>query len=502
MQARPGGGLVIGTQMPLYELSRGETHAGAYAQGLDPMAIATPGEQWAYALTVPLNRSDLERHDRFCVKISVLVHAGCVGIGILQRDENSFVQEVSVGGSSSWREIMLGIPSIETAGPLVIRNHSACGPSRVQLRIVEIEGVANEVGNEVHRQNELDQLNEPAKRPLGPLLAGLSADALIELAESLAMAPRLHPVPGWRFDAFKTSADPAVHVRHGLWCAARAQRCHRAVVVPWHEGTRLELHFDNDLSLILFAGGCYEPNEFALLGRIVVPGMVFLDGGANEGVYTVFASARVGTKGRVIAVEPSPREMERLKRNVALNDMSNIDLVEAALSDRLGFVDLTLAEQEHAGENTLGAFIYDGRSAVDTKTVAAVTLDKLVAEHDLRRLDVVKLDLEGAELRALSGARHSLAELKPLLLFELSDAALRHQGGSRAALFELLKSDRYVPLTLDEDTGAPVPWASVNSPLSHNIVAVHQQRDFGLLPKLRWKAGPQAGGGKKARFHS
>jgi hypothetical protein len=89
-------------------------------------------------------------------------------------------------------------------------------------------------------------------------------------------------------------------------------------------------------------------------------------------------------------------------------------------------------------------------------------------------------------------------------LFELSDAALRHQGGSRAALFELLKSDRYVPLTLDEDTGAPVPWASVNSPLSHNIVAVHQQRDFGLLPKLRWErtAGPRAGGGKKARFHS
>jgi len=510
MQARPGGrtptlgGLVIGTQMPLYELSRGETHEGAYAQGLDLIAIATPGEQWAYALTVPLNRSQLDRHSRFRIKISLLVHQGSVGIGILQRDEDGFVQEVSVAGSSGWQEITLGMPNLEAAGPLVIRNHSAWGPSRVQLRIVEIERVANEVANEVHRQNELDHLDGPAKRPLGPLLAGLSADALIKLAESLAMAPRLHPVPGWRFDAFKTSADPAVHVRHGLWCAAKAQRCDRAVVVPWHEGTRLELHFDNDLSLTLFAGGCYEPNEFALLGRVVVPGMVFLDGGANEGVYTVFASARVGLTGRVIAVEPSPREIERLKRNVALNDMSNVDLVEAALSERPGFVDLTLAEREHAGENTLGAFIYDGRRAVGTKTVAAVTLDKLVAEHNLRRLDVVKLDLEGAELRALSGARHSLAELKPLLLFELSDAALRHQGGSPAALFDLLKNDHYVPLTLDEDTGAAVPWASVNSPLSHNIVAVHQQRDFGLLPKLRWKqtAGSRAGGGKKAGLRS
>src|SRR5277367_14870 len=80
-------GLAIGTQELLYEFSRGETHAGAYAQGLDPMAIITPSEQWAYAVTVPLNRSELERHDRFCVKISILVHAGCVGIGILQRRE-------------------------------------------------------------------------------------------------------------------------------------------------------------------------------------------------------------------------------------------------------------------------------------------------------------------------------------------------------------------------------------------------------------------------------
>ena len=229
MQARPGGrtltlgGLVIGTQVPLYELSRGETHEGAYAQGLDPMAVVTPLEQWAYAVTVPLNRSDFERHDRFCVKISVLVHAGCVGIGIVQRDENSFVQEVSVGGSSSWREITLGISSIETAGPLVVRNHSACGPSRVQLRIVDIERIADEIG----------------QRPLGPLLAGLSADALVELAESLAMAPRLRPVPGWRFDGFKTSADPGVHIRHGLWCAANTQHCDRPVVVPWHERTRL-----------------------------------------------------------------------------------------------------------------------------------------------------------------------------------------------------------------------------------------------------------------------
>jgi FkbM family methyltransferase len=486
MQARPAGrtltlgGLVIGTQVPLYELSRGETHEGAYAQGLDPMAIVTPSEQWAYAVTVRLNRSDLERHDRFRVKLSVLVHAGCVGIGILLRDENSFVQEVPVGCSSSWREITLGIPSIETTGPLVIRNHSARGPSRVQLRIVEIERLAAEVGNEVH-QNELDQLNGPAKRPLGALFAGLSADALIDLAESLAGAPQLRPVPGWRFDGFKTSADPAVHVRHGLWCAANAQHCDRPIVVPWHEGTRLVLHLDNDLSYTLFAGACYEPNEFALLDRVLKPGMVFLDGGANEGVYTVFASARVGPTGCVIAVEPSLRELERLKANIKINRAANVIIADVALAERPRSVKLILAEQRHSGQNTLGAFIYEGVDSLEARCVRAVTIDDLILTHGLSRLDIVKLDLEGAEFRALIGARNALRDMRPLLLIEVSDAALVRQGGSRAALCNLLESAHYVPLTIDEATGAPVSWTLSGSPMSLNMVAVHNRRDFGLL---------------------
>jgi FkbM family methyltransferase len=362
---------------------------------------------------------------------------------------------------------VLRIPRLETAGPLVIRNHSARGPSRVQLRIVDIERVANET----------DQ------RPLGPLLAGLSADVLIELAERLAIAPRLSPVPGWRFDGFMTSADPAVHVRHGLWCAANAQHCDRPVVVPWHEGTRLVLHLDNDLSYTLFAGACYEPNEFALLGRVLEPGMVFLDGGANEGVYTVFASARVGPTGRVIAVEPSPRELERLNANIQINRAANVIIADVALAERPRSVKLMLAEQLHAGHNTLGTFIYEGVNSVDVRCVRAVTIDDLVLTHGLSRLDIVKLDLEGAEFLALIGARNTLRDMRPLLLIEVSDAALVRQGGSRAALCNLLESANYVPLTIDDATGAPVPWTLAGAPMSLNMVAVHNQRDFGLLAK-------------------
>jgi hypothetical protein len=119
-----------------------------------------------------------------------------------------------------------------------------------------------------------------------------------------------------RFGVFKNSSDPDVRIRNGLWSAAKTRRGDRPIVMPWHEGTKLALHLDNDLSYSLFAGASYEPNEFAVLDRVLKPGMVFLDGGANQGVYTVFAWARVGPTGRVIAVEPSPRELTRLKTNI------------------------------------------------------------------------------------------------------------------------------------------------------------------------------------------
>jgi FkbM family methyltransferase len=190
-------------------------------------------------------------------------------------------------------------------------------------------------------------------------------------------------VPGWRFDAFKTSADPAVHVRHGLWCAANAQHCDHPIVVPWHEGTRLVLHLDNDLSHSLFAGGCYEPNEFAVLDRVLKPGMVFLDGGANEGVYTVFASARVGPTGRVIAVEPSLRELERLKANIKINRTADVIIADVALAERLRSVKLTLAEQQHSGQNTSWTFIYEGVNSIEVRCVRAVTIDDLILAHGL-----------------------------------------------------------------------------------------------------------------------
>jgi hypothetical protein len=133
-----------GMRPPIYALSQAAICEGAQVFGADPMAIITAPEQWAYAVIVPVGRSDSNRRGRFRVKISLLVHQGCVGIGILRRDESGFAQEVSIAPSSSWREIALVTPNLDEAGPLVVRNHSVSGVSHVQLRILEAELVADE----------------------------------------------------------------------------------------------------------------------------------------------------------------------------------------------------------------------------------------------------------------------------------------------------------------------------------------------------------------------
>ena len=322
-----------------------------------------------------------------------------------------------------------------------------------------------------------------SREHIAGVFSGLSDRLLLELAEALATLAPLEPTRHARFGDFENSADLAVHIRHALWLSAKARGLREPVIVPWHYGTRLALHLENDLSLTLYASGHFEANEFAFLDRVLGPGMVFLDGGANEGLYTIFASAKVGGEGRVIAVEPSPRELARLRRNVEMNNARTVEIVEAALAEQPGVLSLQVAEDEHSGQNTVGAFAYEGVKTTTTTEVEATTIDDIVRQHALAKIDVIKLDIEGAEIRALRGADTVLREMRPLLLVEVSEASLRHQSGSPVELRDFLKGYDYVMFDLDEETAKAVPITDETPARSTNVIAVHSERAGDLLER-------------------
>jgi FkbM family methyltransferase len=525
----PGNGSLRDDQYRPYSLCAPQVCDNAVCTVGSSAAIVTPPQQWANAVLFAPDLGHTLHPKRYRLSFAALLHEGAIGIGVMTKGDREFYHEVPLRRKGSWQNIEIITPTIYLAGSLVVRNHFAFGQSRVQIRFVdtyELDGFACAESTPIptlisdlstrlmtatrafrpnlQRANDLrPDLLASWWRPLRVELTdflgwfgnaivnidpasiasfseGLPDDLIIDLAQHLARVRPLGVMPHWTFGGFITNPDLNTHVRHSLWDAAKERGIDRPIIIKWYGGTQLHLYLDNDLSHTLFVGGCVDPNEFALLDQILKPGMVFLDGGANEGIYTLFASARVGGTGRVIAVEPSGRELGRLRGNLALNNAENVQIVEKALAERDGMVALTIIEDEHAGQNTLGRPIYKVER-INVEAVGAVTIDGLVEEHALRRLDVIKLDIEGAELRALQGAAATLREMKPLLLFEMSDKALQNQGGTSSAVIRLLRDAGYRFLAFDDASGRPVPVVSILEGFSNNMVAVHGARDWGLL---------------------
>jgi FkbM family methyltransferase len=302
-------------------------------------------------------------------------------------------------------------------------------------------------------------------------LERISVTTVAQLAVDFAPTPVLRLEPGWRFGSGEERGDPMVVVRLEFWRYFAERRLAQPIVIPWFEGLRARLFLGNDLSRCVYVGGSFEPNEFLFWKTVLKPGMVFLDGGANEGLYTLFAARAVGEQGLVIAVEPGRREFERLRANMKLNGCRNARHVQAALYGATGRGSLAIAEYGHEGQNTLGRKVANPNVAtIGTEEVDLTTLDRLVKAERLSRLDGVKLDLEGSEARALAGARRVIDEFRPLLQIELSEDALRLQDSSRAAIVDLLRSVGYRLFVFDRTSGQ-LRRARSTKELDLNVIA-------------------------------
>jgi len=281
---------------------------------------------------------------------------------------------------------------------------------------------------------------------------------LLERARTLAQFRDIRPYPGWHFDIDWSAPGEALRERRDILESFRSAGTCGPVEVEWLNSIRLILYVGNDLSKQLFVAGCFEPNEFAFLNGVLAPGMRFVDAGANEGIYSLFAASRVGQTGRVYSFEPSPREIERLKNNLSLNNFPQLQIFPFALSDENGFSSFSIAEDEHSGVNRFGA-PPRGVKMIHSVNVPTRRLDDVAEQEGWDRVDVLKIDVEGAENRLIEGAAHILRTMRPLILFECSASALEGSGSSREELLEKLRSFDYVIYRFDESTGLPVPAA-------------------------------------------
>lgn len=304
-------------------------------------------------------------------------------------------------------------------------------------------------------------------------LSVLDEERLVQVAEECAPVASLRRVSGWRFDSYLDAPTPSQRFRYAIWNVFRERKVSAPVVFPWLHGLKLNLHLGNDISLPTFVSGSIDPNEFYLLDRFLSEGMTVFDIGANEGFYTVFAANRVGQTGRVIAFEPSARERRRLDANVSLNDLSNVTVEGIGLADREEQAVLRICEYGHEGQNTIGGFAYDVKQA-ETQAIRLRSLDSYLHDHPVDRLDLIKVDVEGAEERVFRGARETLERFQPVLLLEMNEKSLRLQGSSCRNVEELLQSTGYRLYSFASATGALV--AAQDGVYSENVVAIHRDK--------------------------
>ncbi|MEA2155222.1 MAG: hypothetical protein QOE11_1362 [Solirubrobacteraceae bacterium] len=168
----------------------------------------------------------------------------------------------------------------------------------------------------------------------------------------------------------------------------------------------------------LIVRGTLEPPVQEALRRLLGPGDVFYDVGANVGFFTILGARLVGPGGHVVAFEPVPACARAVARNIALNDFANAEIREEAVGAASGRAKLLVV-----GEASWSHLASTGRHADvrDEIDVAVVSIDELVHAGAIPPPDVLKIDTEGAELQALAGMRDTIEHHRPAIVCELHD---------------------------------------------------------------------------------
>jgi FkbM family methyltransferase len=150
----------------------------------------------------------------------------------------------------------------------------------------------------------------------------------------------------------------------------------------------------------------FNPNE----------GDTVVDVGAHIGLYSLIAAKRVGPSGKVIAIEPDPENCKILKKNILLNQLSNVEALECAVYSTRGKLRLFLPELEQ-GRTIFNTVMQDrARTSTNFLEVEANTLDNILDENNITEVNWIKIDVEGAELEVLKGAVNTLSSNKNITL--------------------------------------------------------------------------------------
>jgi len=216
------------------------------------------------------------------------------------------------------------------------------------------------------------------------------------------------------------------------------------VVIATRDGIKYELNLNELIDSSIYYDGCFEPKTVAVINKYVKRGMTVLDIGANVGCHTLRLAKLVGQDGKVIAFEPLTVVFTKLKCNLELNSFSNVTLEKIALSNENRdnqavhfYANWPLYSDSH---NELHP-VHCGRPTEEM--INFVTLDDYVQSKEIKKIDFIKLDVDGHEYKVIQGGINSIKTFKPIMIIEFCRYTLMEFNDSLEDLIDLLTSIGY-----------------------------------------------------------
>jgi FkbM family methyltransferase len=270
-----------------------------------------------------------------------------------------------------------------------------------------------------------------------------------------------------------------LHNRWYLHCAAEWQKIKntpRAVIHRIEPDWRMKLYGDSQLCEMIHVGG-FELETRDFFRAFFREGDLFLDAGANVGLFTLGAANCVGKSGYVHAFEPCAHTFSRLVENVRLNGLKNVSCHCLALSDKNGEADMFANTDGLDAYNSLGRN-YGGNARHEK--VRTLTIDAFVKEHRLiGKIAAMKIDVEGWETKVLAGATELLSrEDGPVLCVEFTEEAAQGANSSCAALYRMLERFGYNMFTVSDRPEAVIPFPLCDPFPNLNLLAVKRIEDL------------------------
>ncbi|MGW7355812.1 FkbM family methyltransferase [Streptomyces sp. NPDC054802] len=273
---------------------------------------------------------------------------------------------------------------------------------------------------------------------------------------------------------------PRAYARMALWQAHK-----RLVGKPFdlkvYDGMRFRAYPDStQVGRLLYFGGLPDFEAMTFMKRYLRPGDGFIDGGANEGIFTLLAAELVSHEGEVHAFEAHPLYVKRLRQNLKRNRLSSVSVQELAVGETPGTLPFVL--------RGTGSRIRTPEDVGDVVSARVVRLDEALPD---RSWAMGKLDIEGTEHCALRGAEKMLSRANPPVWFlELVDPFLQRFGSSVHEVRQWLGDHGYDFMHYQPRLAQFVPGRAASGP---DIFAVSRERLAEVEARLRESRQREAG---------